>query len=839
MNVNLKRPAAFAPILFCLAGLAGCRAESRPAALLVDINEASRSEKEVNESGYVSFPFEKGKSGVFQKGEVSVRFVPVDPEGALASVWYKKAMQNPHYARLASDGVTVADGDAGAGIEMRISGLGAGKHTLLTYHNTMDDPKNGSFSPLDVFVNGEKVVSELAPGNRVLKNADMPSAYVVFEVDDSQTETAVRFVPVAGTDAGIRNVVINGFEIDTPNAALQAREPVPSDGDEHADADAGWLALSWTPAPGAVSHDLYFGTDAEAVAAADRDSDCFLGNRKETDYRAEDLYGMDTYFWRVDEVGADGTVTPGRVWRFRPRQLAFPGAEGYGRFARGGRGGKIVKVTNLNDDGPGSLREALTADIGPRIVVFDVSGIITLKSRLAVSHPYVTIAGQTAPGKGICIRQAPLGLSGANDVVVQHVRVRLGKGHTYDGMGMSGCDHCIIDHGSISWTLDEAFSSRSGKNITLQRTLISEALNAAGHKNYKPGSQHGYAGSISGDIGSFHHNLLAHCSGRNWSLAGGLDGDGFYSGRLDIFNNVVYNWQNRTTDGGAHEVNFVNNYYKPGPATKMKYALNAQYDHFPGTQRYYVAGNVMPGVFGADEQEKGRKYSGTPQGYSPWVDAPFFPSHAEIHTAEDAYKVVLSDVGCNQPLSDNHDRRILAETMNGTTSASGSVTGLPGLPDSEEDVGGWEDYPEVRRPANWDSDGDGLPDWWEKAHGLEANSRPGDFSDPNGDPDRDGYTHMDAYLAWMGAPHVGTAPGSPLELDLSIYTRGFTQSPTYSVVNVENGTARTDGNRLRFVPGEGHEGLASVTFEVKDAEGSAMQRTVGIYVGNGIGFGDE
>ena len=134
-----------------------------------------------------------------------------------------------------------------------------------------------------------------------------------------------------------------------------------------------------------------------------------------------------------------------------------------------------------------------------------------------------------------------------------------------DGMGMASGNNSIFDHCSISWTIDEAFSSRSGLNITLQRTLISEALNEAGHKNYPAGTQHGYAASIGGEIGSFHHNLLAHCAGRNWSLAGGLThGTTTYAGRLDIRNNVVYNWRNRTTDGGAHEVNFVNNYYKPG-----------------------------------------------------------------------------------------------------------------------------------------------------------------------------------------------------------------------------------------------------------------------------------
>lgn len=139
-----------------------------------------------------------------------------------------------------------------------------------------------------------------------------------------------------------------------------------------------------------------------------------------------------------------------------------------------------------------------------------------------------------------------------------------------DGMGLAASDHCIVDHCSISWSIDEAFSSRGARNIIFQRNLISEALSIAGHDHYRAGSAHGFAGSISGDIGSFHHNLLVHNAGRNWSLAGGVDQANRHAGRLDIRNMVVYNWRNRTTDGGAREVNFVNNYYKPGPATQIR-----------------------------------------------------------------------------------------------------------------------------------------------------------------------------------------------------------------------------------------------------------------------------
>ena len=434
-----------------------------------------------------------------------------------------------------------------------------------------------------------------------------------------------------------------------------------------------------------------------------------------------------------------------------PAQLAFPTAEGYGRFAQGGRGGRVIHVTNLNDSGPGSLRAAVEA-AGPRTVVFDVSGLITLESKLVVrkTNGNLTIAGQTAPGKGICLRKYNFGMLGGTNVIIRYVRVRPGNisGTTLDGMGMASCDNCIIDHCSISWTLDEAFSSRGAHNITLQRTLISEALNEAGHKKYPPGTQHGYAASIGGDIGSFHHNLLAHCAGRNWSLAGGLSKPkNEYAGRLDIRNNVVFNWSKRATDGGAHEVNFVNNFYKPGPATKFLYALNAQYGGFPGSQRYFFDGNVMPGHFDLSNQEKGRtattERGGTvPTEYSPWSDTPFFDSHVKTHSAHESYSNVLANVGCNFPALDEHDTRVIAEVRSGTAKFKGSKTGLPGLPDSQDDVGGWENYPEVKRPADWDTDRDGMPDAWEKQHGLD----PADPTDGNKDLFGDGYTNLEKYL---------------------------------------------------------------------------------------------
>ncbi len=444
--------------------------------------------------------------------------------------------------------------------------------------------------------------------------------------------------------------------------------------------------------------------------------------------------------------GSAGTgATGGGNWNEGTELKAFPTAEGYGRYAKGGRGGRVIEVTTLADSGPGSLRDAI-AQTGARTIVFSIGGVIELQSKLIIrkENNLLTVAAQTAPGKGIVVKGWTFGMLGGEDVVMRFVRTRVGSysGVTMDGMGITSSNNCIYDHCSVSWTIDEAFSSRGSLNFTLQRTMISEALNDANHEIQM--SPHGYAASIGGDIGSFHHNLTAHCAGRNWSLAGGLiHGTLTYAGRLDIRNNVFYNWQNRTTDGGAHEVNFVSNYYKPGPASEIFTALNPTNDGFEGTQRYYMAGNVMPGHFDAAHQEDGRDPNGQPFPYEPFVNAQFFEPYVVTQTAEQAYADVLADVGANVPMLDDHDKRIIDETRAGTARYRGSKTGLPGLPDNQEDVGGLEAYPTVTRAASYDSDHDGMPDEWERAHGLS----PSNAADGNGtNLSRIGYTNLEMYL---------------------------------------------------------------------------------------------
>ena len=455
-------------------GLSAALAFAASPVIKVDFDMSGRNSSEVTEPNYVPWVV----SGVSSK-DTSLSGVKVNVSGSgnLKANWYKAGVQSPSYARLVCDGVMVENG---GNITLTFSNLAAGTHSLLLYLNNVDGV--AASNNIDVYVNDSKQTS-VQPTNRALSTGEAAIAYVTFNVSGTGASTAIKLN--TGT------VTLNGFELNVPNAAAQATGPSPADLDYHAPHESGALTLSWTAAKSAVKHRVYFGTDSAAVlAATPSNTAVYKGELSGSSYKVSGTTPLQTYYWRVDEVDANGTVTAGNVWSFRPGRVAFEGAEGYGRNAVGGRGGKVVYVTNLNDDGAGSLREACTAEIGPRTVMFKVSGMIQLKSRLVCNQDYVTIAGQTAPGKGITIKSAPIGFTG-KDMVVRFMRVRLGYGATYDGMGLTGGDHSILDHASISWTIDEAFSSRGGKNLTLQRTLISEALNIADHQNYAAGTGHG------------------------------------------------------------------------------------------------------------------------------------------------------------------------------------------------------------------------------------------------------------------------------------------------------------------------------------------------------------
>lgn len=724
-------------LLLLAVASAGSTADS----LRVDINSEGRAD--MRTIGWENWRPSGGEmSRSF--GEVTVTLRAGGEGGSLRLSGNKKMIVDG--VTVGADAAVVTGGNP-AVMEVQLDGLTPGPHTFIGYHHAFDDAADGIYTVSA----GDRKVDGIKPSRQAGHNDEVATSFIKFEARAGQP-VVIRIAAASGN-----RVLLNGLAIDLADPSRKALKPMPADYERHADGDDGKVTLSWTPAPSAVRHHVYMASDRDAEAAVRKlaampnpvattaDGSCSVS--------IESNNSLLHYAWRVDSVDAQGEITRGDVWRFRIRHLAFPTAEGYGRFAIGGRGGRVIHVTHLNDSGPGSLRAAVEAT-GPRTVVFDVSGLITLQSKLLIrkENEFLTIAGQTAPGKGICIRNYTFGGLGARDTIVRYVRLRMGDlaGETMDGMGLAGSDHCIIDHCSISWSIDEAFSSRGAKNITFQRNLISEALNIAGHSHYGAGSGHGYAGSISGDIGSFHHNLLAHNAGRNWSLAGGVDQANRHAGRLDIRNMVVYNWKHRTTDGGARQVQFVNNYYKPGPASEIKTYLNPQFENPSfGPQQYYVKGNIMEGVVGPEGPTgpfRGMRVRGR-QEAPVTVPEPFFESYVRTHSAKEAYENVLADVGCNVPMLDDHDKRIIREVRTGTTTYKGSRSGLPGIPDSQRDVGGWEDYPEIHRPADWDTDGDGMPGLWEERKGLD----PDDPADGAADPDGDGYTHLEDYLNWLAA----------------------------------------------------------------------------------------
>lgn len=400
--------------------------------------------------------------------------------------------------------------------------------------------------------------------------------------------------------------------------------------------------------------------------------------------------------------------------------LAFPSAEGFGRFAVGGRGGDVVAVTNLNDSGPGSLREAVGA--GHRTVIFRVSGTIVLTSDLLIERSHLTIAGQTAPGDGICLRGHPLRLRGANDVIIRYLRVRPGpeSGKAIDGIEVRDGRNIIIDHCSVSWTVDEAMNTWHGtRDLTVQWCVIAEPLNRSVH----PKGAHGYGASWGGENVSYHHNLFAHATARTPSVAGQARERTVL---MDHRNSVIYNWEHRSCDGKPVSINLVNNYYKPGPATLP--AVRRRIARIDDTRAAYgydsvwhIAGNVVEGfpAITADNWTGGVDFEGATSAAANRRHDPFPVAPVTTHSASEAYEVVLAGAGATRPRRDAVDARVVAEVRRG-----GATVGN-GIIDSPEQVGGWPDLKSA--PAPRDTDGDGMPDDWENARGLN----PRDPSDRN------------------------------------------------------------------------------------------------------------
>lgn len=485
--------------------------------------------------------------------------------------------------------------------------------------------------------------------------------------------------------------------------------------------------------------------------------------------------------------------------------LAFPGAMGGGKYTTGGRGGEVYEVTNLNDSGAGSLRDAVSKP--NRTIVFRVSGVIQLKSRLVLRQPNITIAGQTAPGQGICLANYATNIS-ANNIIIRYIRFRHGDAQASEDDALncfSGAyRNIIIDHCSMSWSVDETTSFYDVQHVTLQWNIISESL----YKSIHTKGNHGYAGIFGGRNSSYLFNLIAHHTSRTPRFNGTRYNSQTFGDSLEFCNNVIYNWgsTNSVYGGEGGKYNMINNYYKPGPATpgnlttssasnKRNRILNYSNFYLEGTDTiwggdFYIQGNYVHGYpdVTADNWTKGVQKSNHPKADQLIQKAkksiPYSISDFVPIAATSAYDSVARYAGAILPERDPIDTRIIREMLGGKATFEGAtyktitstgVTHPSGIIDKPSDVGGYPTYNSVSPPV--DSDKDGMPDTWELSRGLNP-SNPADRNTINAE----GYTMLEVYLNGLQANIVSSIPViNTDEAKIKIYP-----NPTKGLLNIHN-----------------------------------------------------
>jgi pectate lyase len=433
--------------------------------------------------------------------------------------------------------------------------------------------------------------------------------------------------------------------------------------------------------------------------------------------------------------------------------LAFPTAEGFGKFTTGGRGGVIIKVTNLNDDGPGSFRAAATKKY-PRIILFDVSGTIHLQSKLNILGD-ATVAGQTAPGDGICLADQSVGIGGDN-IIIRYIRIRLGdkfqnlgmvdKSGDDDAFGGNRRKNIIIDHCSMSWSDDEVFSIYGGDSTTVQWNLIAEPLNYSYHfeEGDKDYEHHGYGGIWGGQHLSAHHNLFAHCVSRNPRFNGARLGAS--EEFVDFSNNVIYNWQHNTVYGGEEgKYNVTNNYYRPGPSTDAsvkKRIVNPTVNEKQGLGVFFVNGNFVDGNESVSKNNRDgiefdKKITNQQKGNA-ISEKPFETVTINIQDPKAAYFSVLNHVGASYK-RDTLDERIVQDVVQRRGRIIDVQGGFPHGTEYEKTTNAWPNLQSL--PVLKDSDNDGMPDSWESKMGLNPN-----IADDNKFSLSKEYTNIEMYL---------------------------------------------------------------------------------------------
>lgn len=408
---------------------------------------------------------------------------------------------------------------------------------------------------------------------------------------------------------------------------------------------------------------------------------------------------------------------------------AFPGAEGGGKFTSGGRGGRVIFVDNLNNKGDGSFRKAIEAE-GPRTIIFRVSGTIELEKTIHIKNGDLTIAGQSAPGDGICLKNYGVRVD-ADNVIIRYIRVRPGDEMREENDAITGKGHknIILDHCSFSWALDEVASFYDNQNFTMQWCIISESL----YHSYHHKGDHGYGGIWGGLNASFHHNLISDHTSRNPRFCGSRYSGNPETEKTDFRNNVVYNWGFNSVYGGEEgHYNLINNYYKAGPATekdvKHRILNLTQLFYVPSVNPdslragwFFIEGNVVEG----NPETTQDNWNGGVQGKGVDDEAikksklcePVEFSPVYTTDAETAFKQVLDFAGANLH-RDAVDERVLSEARSGKETFGASFDGGgKGIIDSQNEVGGWPELKSAKPPK--DTDNDGMPDNWEKQHKLD------------------------------------------------------------------------------------------------------------------------
>lgn len=538
--------------------------------------------------------------------------------------------------------------------------------------------------------------------------------------------------------------------------------------------------------------------------------------------------------------------------------LAFPGAMGGGKYTTGGRGGQVYEVTNLNDSGTGSLRDAVSQ--ANRTIVFRISGVIQLKSRLVLRQPNITIAGQTAPGQGICIANYATNIS-TNNVIIRYIRFRHGDAQASEDDALncfSGAyRNIVIDHCSMSWSVDETTSFYDVQHVTLQWNIISESL----YKSIHAKGNHGYAGIFGGRNSSYLFNLIAHHTSRTPRFNGTRYKSQTFGDSLEFCNNVIYNWgsTNSVYGGEGGKYNMINNYYKPGPATpgnlttssasnKRNRILNYSNFYLEGTDTiwggdFYIQGNYVHGYpdVSADNWTKGVQRSSNYAAADRLIREarqanPYRISDYVPIAATSAYDSVVRYAGAILPERDPIDKRIIQELVDGKATYEGAtyksvtstgVTHPSGIIDKPSDVGGFPTYTSKTPPL--DSDKDGMPDDWELARGLNPNN-----ANDRNNTNAEGYTMLEVYLNSLQANVISNVPViNADEAKIKIYP-----NPTKGLINIHN-LSDTDIERvfLYDLNGRQVDSTSQQIAKKQSVEMNISQHPKGTYVLKLVGKG--